>query len=197
MAVDESKDKKVASKPITEAQRFRYIGFEVFPGKPKDLFKSDKEKAKYVDGVVSKRAKGDVLRDQCTLLEQRVSTTDRLVLTIASIIIFATLFIPWYSAYNEIVVETTQPARTEQAPVVADSAMLAQAGDTLAAQAGQTTTELATGQAAETTPPTTTAQAAGSNEEVITGYVAKKKVNKEYERLTGVSAPKASPGVKK
>lgn len=193
MAVEEGKDKKVANKPITEAQRFRYIGFEVFPGKPKDLFKSDKEKAKYVDGVVAKRTKGDVLRDQCTLLEQRVSMTDRLVLTIASIIIFATLFIPWYSAYNEIVVETTQPVQTEQAPVVADSAMLAQTGDSLAAQTTtQPATESIAGAAGEqtagTTPPTTTAQSAGSNEEVITGYVAKKKVNKEYERLTGIGS---------
>ena len=34
---------------VSDAQRFRYIGFEVFPGKPKDLFKSDAERQQYID----------------------------------------------------------------------------------------------------------------------------------------------------
>ncbi len=187
MAAEEGKDKKVPIKPITENQRFRYIGFEVFPGKPKDLFKSDKEKAKYVDDVVAKRAKGDVLREQCTLLEARVSFSDRLVLTIASLLIFATLFIPWYSAYNEIVEESTKPAQTEQAPAVTDSTMLAMAGDSLAAAGGQAVAATTTADTAAQSAMTTT-QPAGSNEEVITGYVAKKKIRKEYVRLSGIGS---------
>jgi hypothetical protein len=86
---------------ISEAQRFRYIGFEVFPGKPKDLFKSDAEKQKYERDIVAKREKGEVLRESCTLLENRVSRVERLVLTAASVVMFLALLLPWYSAYSE------------------------------------------------------------------------------------------------
>lgn len=180
MAAEESKDKKSSIKPITDAQRFKYIGFEVFPGKVKDLFKSDAEREKYIGGVRQKRESGETLRDNCTLLEERVSTTDRMVLTLASVIIFATLFIPWYSVYNEVVEMAPQAAVVDQAVMPTDSAMLASAGDTVAVAA----TDSAAGQAA--LRPGVVSQSAA--EEVISGYVAKKKIRKEYARLLGIGS---------
>ncbi|UCE23856.1 MAG: hypothetical protein JSU74_11235, partial [Candidatus Zixiibacteriota bacterium] len=197
MAAEEGKDKKNTTKPISEQQRFKYIGFEVFPGKPKDLFKSDAEKKKYVGDVMAKREKGETLRDQCTLLEERVSFIDRMVLTIASVVIIITLFIPWYAAYNEIVEETTEPVATEQVAAVTDSLA---AGDTLAAAAATgsditaeqpVTAQEPVGDSALQAAPTETPEVRegvireGAAEEVIHGYVAKKKVHKEYARLSG------------
>lgn len=200
MAAEEGKDKKHSNKPITDAQRFKYIGFEVFPGKPKDLFKTDAEKKKYVGNVLSKRESGEVIRDECTLLEERVSFFDRLILTLASVIVLAALFIPWYSVYNEVV-EETQAAPAEQVATVADSGMVAEGDSLMAATATDSTTgEVAATVAANVTGTQTTNEAAGevapqpgvikegAAEEVIHGYVAKKKIHKEYARLTGLGS---------
>jgi hypothetical protein len=94
---------------ISETERFHYIGFEVFPGTPKDLFKSDAEKQKYERDIAAKREKGEVIREDCTLLENRVSRVERLVLTAASVVMFLALLLPWYSAYTEKV--ETVPAQ--------------------------------------------------------------------------------------
>jgi len=201
MAADD-KVKKNSVKPITEDQRFKFIGFEVFPGKPKDLFKSDKEKDKFVNGVLSKREKGETIRDQCTLLEERVSFLDRLVLTAASVLIFAALFVPWYSVYNEIVEEEAVPIVQEETAVVADSAVLAAAGDTLVAggqvAVGEDATapaagapegqEIAEGETGEAAGPARDVVRTSAAEEVIHGYVAKKKIHKEYSRVSGIGS---------
>ena len=74
--------KKETARLINEKDRFRYIGFEVFPGKPKDLFKSDAEREKLIDIRRKKRESGDLIRDDCTLFDDRVSLVDRVVLTL-------------------------------------------------------------------------------------------------------------------
>ena len=105
--------KKGAAKRVSEEQRMHYIGFDVFPGKPKDLFKTDAEKKKYVDGVVAKRQSGETLRDHNTLMDKRVSGWERILLTVASVLIFAALFLPWYSAYKEVPIKA-EPAAGEK-----------------------------------------------------------------------------------
>jgi hypothetical protein len=95
---------------ISPDDRFHYIGFDVFPGKGGDIFKSDSEKANLVEAVLKKRSKGEMLREQCSLLLQRVSGIERTVLAVASAIILLSLFMPWYSAFNETVVQPTQTA---------------------------------------------------------------------------------------
>ncbi len=188
MAAEEKKSD--STKRITETDRFRYIGFDVFPGKPKDLFKSDAEKKKYEELNQAKRSKGEILREQCTLMEERVSGLDRLVLTVASIVIFLSLFLPWYSVYNEKVVESkvkAAGAQTEK-PVIADSASLvlgrgdtvSLAGDTSVLQAPATTGT------PERKQGTVVSQSGG--EEVLSSYVAKKKVERIYAGKTGIGA---------
>lgn len=97
---------------VDEKQRYNYIGFEVFPGAPKDLFKSDAEKEKYVDALKARRQSDDTLREDCKLLEERVSRGERLVLAVASVVMLLALFLPWYSAYK--VVRSETPAQTGQ-----------------------------------------------------------------------------------
>ena len=104
-------------------QRFRYIGFEVFPREPKDLFRSEEEKRRLVEHVVEKRQRGDLLREECQLLEDRVSLVDRLALTLASLMILVSLFLPWYSFYNETIEQiVAKPAAA--APAVAETLLL-------------------------------------------------------------------------
>ena len=123
-----AKEKKTETeKRIDERKRFKYIGFEVFPGKPKDLFRSDAEKAKYIEDIQQKRSKGQLLRDHSTLTEERVSTGERIVLAVVSLVILATLFFPWYAGYTEVV-ET--PRQGPVAGVVTDIVPDTLVGDT-------------------------------------------------------------------
>ncbi len=123
-------DKQTVGRPrISDDERFHFIGFDVFPGKPRDLFKSDSEKSAIVDAVKAKRDKGELIREECTLLIPRISKTERWVLTIACIAIILSLFAPWYSAYNEVVeqpagsttsgqVQEQKPASTEGEEII-------------------------------------------------------------------------------
>ena len=208
---DETKDSKKDSKADSQAkrisvdQRMHYIGFDVFPGKPKDLFKTADEQKHFVDGVLRKRESGEKLREECTLLEERVNWRDRLVMTVASIVVVAALFLPWYSVYNEIVEEA--PVSTGNTGMSDSTAMMGAMGDSLggammdsasmAAVAGQAVDSAA--QAAAAVAAQTQAQAPAqpernvhsiegdrAGEELITAYKAKKKIRREYESATGL-----------
>ena len=175
-------------KQITDKQRFTFIGFDVFPGIPKDLFKSDAEKSKHVDAVKSKRDKGDVIRDECKLLEERVSSLDRLVLTIACIVIVGAIAFPWFTAYNEIVEahNNEQVAAVVDSTTVTDSTLMAMSDSTSGVPQTMDSTALAA--ATNDGSPLDTEQdiqSESSGEEVLHGYVAKKKIHKEYSHLAG------------
>lgn len=199
-------EKKVDSKDrVNEKQRFSYIGFEVFPGNPKDLFKSDAEKEKLTEAVIEKRSKGEILRESCTLLGDRVSFGEKLILTVTSLVIIAALFLPWYTAYNEITEEVNQQV-TEPVAVVTDSlndsvavaltAATEEGGlveESVAETIDETVTEpvdeLGTVvQTEEGGVPPDQITTDGGSEELLHSYVAKKKVHKEYDKLTGLGA---------
>ncbi len=213
----DKENKKDAGKRINDDQRFRYIGFDVYPGKPGDLFKSESEKKQLVEAVVAKRDKGDVTREHCTLFEERVSLSDRLTLGIACLVIFASLFIPWYSAYNEIVDETVVPVETEMtadstmmsaAPgdsalmttAGIDSAALAAAGDSIGVATAATEPEELTTATGETEAETEVLPDDGAAvdaallgesdavEEIILGMQVRKRIHKEFTRLSGIGA---------
>lgn len=92
---------------ISEEERLHYIGFEVFPGKAGELFKSDAERQQLVEKVKARRSSGQIIRDGCTLMFDRVSKGERLVMTIAALATLVALFLPWYSFYNEVPVAGT------------------------------------------------------------------------------------------
>ncbi|MFH1686162.1 MAG: hypothetical protein ABIE70_01415 [bacterium] len=187
----DSEKKKAAQSRIASDQRFRYIGFEVYPGKPKDLFKSEAEKNKLVESVKAKRESGEVVRDECKLMEERVSGMDKIVMSLACLVMLFSLFLPWFSVYNEV--EAKVAAKPEPLAAVADSG--SQFTDSVAALTADSLTMVA---ATESEPVTAeagqdTTQAGGGAtvagesraEEVLHGYVAKKKFTKTYERLSG------------
>jgi len=192
---------------ISDKERFRYIGFEVFPGKPRDLFKSEAEKKKYVATIVEKRSEGDMLRHHCTLTEERVTFKEKLIMAVACAVILFSLFIPWYSVYNEIVDEDTNVSTAlagDSMSVKPDSLMAADslAVDSMGLQLAATIPDdIAPGAAegegaeAEAEMPavtdnegTTVTQQQTSTEEIIHGMQARKRVHKEYQRLSGIGA---------
>ncbi len=116
-----AQDVKNDVKRLSEEQRLHYIGFEVFPGKPGELFKSDAERQKFVDTAKAKRASGQIVRDDCTLLNERVSKGERLVMTIAAVVTLLALLLPWYSVYNEVAVAGSNQTTEGTASVAGES----------------------------------------------------------------------------
>lgn len=186
MVADEAKGASAGSKPgsqrITDEQRFRYIGFDVFPGKPRDLFRSESEKQSLVKTIQLRRERHDRVRENSPLLEKRVSSFDRLIMTVGCVVILLSLFLPWYSVYNEKVIEAAPvPSRPS---AMADTSLSANAlTDSM-------------GMAATTTEPPPEQAAAGSegitrvsdNEELITSYRARVRTEKEFSEISGLGS---------
>lgn len=103
-----AQDAKKEVTRISEEQRLHYIGFEVFPGKAGELFKSDAERQKLVDQAKAKRSSGQIIRDSCTLMNERVSKGERLILSVAAVVVLVALALPWYSVYNEVPIAPAQ-----------------------------------------------------------------------------------------
>lgn len=181
--------KESSQKRISERDRLKFIGFEVFPKEPKELFQSEAERQKLVEEVRARREHHDHLRGDCALLEDRVSGTDRLVLAIASVITILALLLPWYAAYNEIV-EEVKPAQAVEEPAATsgslESAPATIPADTLTASEQTANPAQSDTGAAATTKQTTYGSSSG--EEIITAVMARKKIHKEYERLSGLGA---------
>ncbi len=97
-----------AENRVSERQRLTYIGFDVFPGNPRELFRPGEED-KLRATVAEKRSKQDIIREDATLLQPRVSFSERVVMTFAALLVLASLFLPWYSVYNETIVENEPP----------------------------------------------------------------------------------------
>jgi len=200
---EEDKKKTASAKRITDEQRFHFIGFDVFPGKGRDLFKSDAEKNQWVDGVKAKRNSGQVIRDECTLTEARVSGLDRIVMAIACLVMIFSVFIPWFAVYNEV---EEKPAAARREMPVADSLAMKNDSVAMAAMAGGDSLAMAASETAANTDqmPSGTAEQAPigeadsaalaataherPTEEVLHGYVAQKRMTKVYERLAGLGA---------
>ncbi|MBD3257464.1 hypothetical protein GF377_03445 [candidate division GN15 bacterium] len=174
-------------KPIDENQRFRYIGFEVYPGKPKDLFKSDAERDLLVKRLAERRERGEIIREHNTLLEERVSWGERIVLAIACLIVLGSLFLPWYSAYTEVI---EAPPASEQ-PAVTDAPEGVTMIDSLADTVVVPDSAAA---AAVADPDTTVAEEAAATtggddgEEIIHGGVARQKVHKDTDTVSWFGA---------
>lgn len=199
---------KQPEKRISESQRFRYIGFEVFPDQPKELFDSDSEKKRLEDINKLKREQGNILRENCTLLEERVSSGDRIVMMIASAAIVIALFLPWYSAYNvieeevasdpvalvdslEIDVDSLAQDQADSLALIPDDSLtaLAVAGPESQAEGDQVEpvqAEQPKAAVEERRGVYTTTNEEG--EEVIIGLHARKKIHKEFDHLSGIGA---------
>lgn len=120
-------DTKTATgqKRISPEERFRYIGFDVFPGKPGEIFKTETERAKLVNEAEKRRHSGNTLRDDCKLLEERVSGIERMVLTVAAVVMVLALFLPFYRSNTEQVVQKEVAASQNQTNAKGDEVITA------------------------------------------------------------------------
>ncbi len=122
-------------------KRFRYVGFEVYQGKKiKGLFKSESEQKGWVQRVLDKRAKGNKIREHTQFDVPRVAGYEKIVLAIASVVLIASLFFPWFSGHTEYIVETEKPVVEE---AVIDSTMVDSLADSMAVLADLTTDTIA------------------------------------------------------
>ena len=97
-------------------ERFKYIGFEVFPGKAGNIFKSDEERKTLIQKVMAsfRRSEGEV-RERCTLMEERVTGLEKGFLSVVSVLLLVALFLPWFSGNFEIVTERLVPTGSASA----------------------------------------------------------------------------------
>ncbi|MFH2035745.1 MAG: hypothetical protein ABIJ45_05025 [Candidatus Zixiibacteriota bacterium] len=179
-----------ANKKFDPDDRFKYVGFDVHQGKIGDLFKSDKDKDGWVKRVLDKRAKfGARLREKTTLDEPRVVTYEKIVMTVTSLLLIASLFMPWFSGYTEHEVEVA-PAVVEETAMV-DSTMTDSLIDSLAAApAGAVTQPME--EMAGTQEPGGHDIAAMEKDDAgfasITGHQKRKEIRREYQSFSAIGA---------
>ncbi len=100
MAEENKKDETEEKMP--EDLRYKYIGFDIFPKKAKDFWKSEEEKREYLEKVKKERAQATLLdRDHSLARVSVFSTTDKIVVSIASFLLAIGLFVPWFSLRGE------------------------------------------------------------------------------------------------
>ena len=100
--MDDQKPGKKTEEKVTEETRYKYIGFDVYPKKPKKFWKSEEEKTKLLDEVKKKVSRTAVEERDHSLVRATVFTrVDRLVLTVASLALTISLVLPWFSLRGE------------------------------------------------------------------------------------------------
>ncbi|KPL01091.1 MAG: hypothetical protein AMJ91_01705 [candidate division Zixibacteria bacterium SM23_73_3] len=98
---DQNQNKKVDER-ISEEMRFKYIGFDVYPNKAKEFWRSKEEKRKYLEEAKQKSSESAVAERDHSLVRAVVfSKVDRMVLTITSFLLTVSLFVPWFSIRGE------------------------------------------------------------------------------------------------
>lgn len=87
---------------IDEGTRYKYIGFDVYPSKPKRFWKSDEERRIYLEEAKKKGSRSALEESGHSLVRAAVfSKVDRLVLTVTSFLLTVSLFLPWFSLRGE------------------------------------------------------------------------------------------------
>lgn len=140
MTEKKGKEEK-SGKPLDPDARFKYVGFEVHPGKIDDLFKSDAEKEKWVERVQEKRKGGSRLREKNSFDEPRVAGYERIILALTSLLLIVSLFLPWFSGHSEHEVEAQVTTEVEEIAVLPDSSIIDSLMDSTAFGATEATTE--------------------------------------------------------
>nr|MBN2278877.1 hypothetical protein [candidate division Zixibacteria bacterium] len=168
-------------------KRFKYVGFEVYPGKIKDLFKSEAEKDKLVAEVREKRKGGLKLREKTTFDIPRLAGYEKVILTITSLMLVVSLFLPWFSGYNEVVVQN-QPMAAAPAATPADSLAMVIPEDSLTMLGGDSATVPAAGTAEVTESPTTVLEKDERGFSSITSSRKRVEIRKEHKEATALGA---------
>jgi len=77
-----------------EVDRYHYIGFDVFPGKVKEFWKSEEEKKVYLEKA--KKGTKREERDHSLVYVDIFTGLEKTILTISSLIIVICFFLPWF-----------------------------------------------------------------------------------------------------
>jgi hypothetical protein len=78
--------------------RFNYLGFDYEPGKVKEFWASDEEKQKYVKKIRDQGGKMHSMeRDFSVVNAGLLNKADRIIISIASVLLVLSLFLPYYS----------------------------------------------------------------------------------------------------
>ncbi len=93
----ESKTPQKTTDDGTPADRFRYIGFEVFPPKIDPFWKSDTEEKQYESQLRSEIGYSTLHRDFSLLEQEAMGKADHWVLTATSAVMILTVAMPWVS----------------------------------------------------------------------------------------------------
>ena len=94
---DQNKNASSAER-VAEEDRFKYIGFEIYPGKPRQFWENEEEKKNYLEDIRRKKSSSSLLEREHSLIKMVLfSKTDKVVLTIASIFMVLSVFLPWFS----------------------------------------------------------------------------------------------------
>jgi len=101
MNMTEQEEKKPAEPkgPAPSADdRYRYIGFDVFPGKIRKFWKDDSERDGYLSHVREAHGKFVPLsRANSIVAAQAMSNTERLLIAMGSLLLVLAPFFPWFS----------------------------------------------------------------------------------------------------
>ena len=86
-------------KPVKpdEDTRYRFIGFEVFPKKAKEFWKSDNEYKQHVERARAVKSFADWERDFSLVNVEDVTKIDRIILTVSNALLLVAVFLPWLS----------------------------------------------------------------------------------------------------
>ena len=99
--MEEQNQRSSSSEKVSEEDRFKYVGFEIYPGKTKDFWESEEEKNKYLEERRQKKSQSSLLeREHCLIKTVLFSKADKVILTFTSLLMVASLFLPWFSVKN-------------------------------------------------------------------------------------------------
>ncbi len=86
--------------------RFKYIGFDVHPGKAKPFWESEEERKKYEKRVTEQQEGVQPERAFSFIHVEMVSRADKFFLTLGNLILIVGLFLPWFRfTYGESAVQ--------------------------------------------------------------------------------------------
>ena len=95
---EEKHEKRNSEDEVTPEERYRYIGFNVFPGKAQEFWKTDEERKAHTEKIRETGGKFVPLTRSNSLVAARaMSPFERWTLVITSALMAASPFLPWFS----------------------------------------------------------------------------------------------------
>jgi len=91
-------DRTANGSDSTAEDRFRYIGFDVYPGRIREFWRSDSERQSYLARVKETAGRFIPLsRSNSFVSSSAISLTERIILTVSSLLLFVSPVLPWFS----------------------------------------------------------------------------------------------------